>query len=505
MNDNHIALSSRNLHETAMNTLPRTNNHPRHSILGAIIGLALLSGCAAGPDYQPPSVAIPDQWSEQTPSAGETANANDQELDRWWIVFHDPLLTSLEERALTTNLDLKLAEARIQQARAARLGAGSLLGPTLEDTAQYRHSRSPATAAQRSGGGAIANQFQTGFDASWELDLFGRGRRSVEAADADLLAAAEASHSARVSLTAEVALTYLELRTLQQSIHTVRQNIAAQEQTAELTSQLFQAGFTSSLDVATAEAQTANLRAQVPPLESSARQAMHSLAILLGREPAALTAELTPVSAIPVNLPKVPVGVPADLMRRRPDIRRAEAQIHAATARIGVAEADLFPKLTLSGALSLQGNAIDSWINWTNRLWSLGPSVSWQLFDSGRVKANVLQQKSLQEQSLITYQQTVLTALQEVEDALIAAAKEEEHHSALTQAQEANKKNLELANALYTAGQTDFLNVIQAERAVYATDEQLTQSSKGLATNLVTLYKALGGGWDSVGLETKQP
>ena len=468
-------------------------------LLGAIIGLILFSGCAVGPEYQPPSVDIPAHWSEQPSSAtGERTSASEQDLVSWWVVFHDPLLTSLEERALATNLDLKLAEARIQQARAARLGASSTLGPTLEGTTQYRHSQSPINASQNgNGGGTIGNQFQAGFDASWEIDIFGRGRRTVEAADADLLAAAEASHSAMVSLTAEVARTYLELRALQQSIQTARQNISAQEQMVEIIRQLFEAGFKSSLDLAAAEAQTANMQAQVPPFEQSSQQTMHSLSILLGREPTALMAELTLATPLPAHLPSVTAGIPADLLRRRPDIRRAEAQIHASTARIGIAEADLFPKLTLSGALNLQGGALDSWFNWTNRLWSLGPSVSWQLFDSGRVKANVLQQKSLQEQSLIIYQQTVLIALQEVEDTLIATAKEQEHNSALAQAREANRKTLELAKTLYNAGQTDFISVLMAERVVFVSDDLLIQSTKTLATNLVALYKALGGGWDN--------
>ena len=251
-----------------MNKQHRTT-HPSRGILCPLIGLAFFAGCAVGPDYQPPSVDFPARWSGQTPAVtGERVSVSDRELVNWWIVFNDRLLTSLEERALATNLDLKLAEARIQQARAARLGAGSNLGPSLEGTAQYRHSQSAANAIQGGGGGggSIGNQFQTGFDASWELDLFGRGRRTAEAADADLLAAAEASHSAMVSLTAEVARTYLELRALQQGLQTTRQNIASQEQTTELTRQLFEAGFRGSLDLASAEAQAASLQAQVSPL-----------------------------------------------------------------------------------------------------------------------------------------------------------------------------------------------------------------------------------------------
>ncbi|MDA8418679.1 MAG: TolC family protein, partial [Desulfobacteraceae bacterium] len=237
----------------------------------------------------------------------------------------------------------------------------------------------------------------------------------------------------------------------------------------------------------------------LPPLQASAQQAMHGLAILLGQAPEALTAELSPTAALPEPPATPPAGLPSDLLRRRPDIRQAEANIHAATARIGVAEADLFPKLNLTGAISLQGDAINSWFNWTNRLWSLGPSASWQLFDSGRIKANVMQQQSVKDQSLIAYRQTVLSALQEVEDALVAVNREREHQQALRQAREADQRALNLARDLYTSGQTDFTSVLLAEQALYAADDALTQSTKALATNLVALYKALGGGWQTSG------
>ena len=481
------------------------NRHriPTRRPLALLLGASLLAGCAVGPDYQPPQAEVPAQWSNQeqkAPATGETARVSDQELGRWWETFRDSTLTALEKRALKSNLDLKLAAARIEQARALRLMAGASLGPGLEATSQFRQSRSLASPLVTNGGAAtIGNQFQAGFDASWELDLFGGGRRGVEAADADLLAAAQASLSAQVSLTAEVARDYLELRALQQGIITTKGEMAAEEQTVELTRQLFKAGFNSRLDVETAEAQLANRRALLPPLQAAAQQAMHGLAILLGQAPEALTAELSPTAALPEPPATPPAGLPSDLLRRRPDIRQAEANIHAATARIGVAEADLFPKLNLTGAISLQGDAINSWFNWTNRLWSLGPSASWQLFDSGRIRANVMQQQSIKNQSLIAYRQTVLSALQEVEDALVAVNREREHQQALRQAREADQRALNLARDLYTAGQTDFTSVLLAEQTLYTADDALTQSTKALATNLVALYKALGGGWQTSG------
>lgn len=473
-----------------MNDFPSLSTaHMKQALLCLLLGLILLPACAMGPDYRPPSPGLPAQWS--TPSSAGQAGLTDQDLSRWWQTFHDPLLTSLEERALAGNLDLKLATARIQQARALRRGAGSSLAPSLTARGQYQHSRSPASESDST----LGNQFQLGFDASWESDLFGGRIREVEAAEADLLAASEDRHGVMVSLTAEVARAYLELRGQQQAILIAAQAQKAAEETADITRQLFTAGLASRLEVANAEAQAASRAARLAPLEGDAQQRMHGLALLLGREPAALTMELSPLQSLPSLPPPVPTGVPADLLRRRPDIRQAEAHIHAATARIGVAMADLFPKLTLSGLLSLQTGALDSWLQWSNRLWSLGPSASWQLFDGGRAQAEVMGRQSLHEQSLLHYQQTVLRALREVEDALVTARKEAEHHATLRQSKAASQTALDLAATLHTAGQSDFLSVLQAQQTAYATEEALLQSDTTQAVNLVALYKALGGGW----------
>ncbi|MBU0699433.1 MAG: efflux transporter outer membrane subunit [Proteobacteria bacterium] len=327
------------------------------------------------------------------------------------------------------------------------------------------------------------------------MDLFGGQRRNLEAAEADLQAAVETHRDVLVTLTAEVARNYINLRTFQQQIAITRQNLATQEHSALLTRQRFEGGFVSGLDVANAEAQTATTSAQIPLLESSTQQAIHSLSVLLGAPPAALRAELSPVGTIPGSPPQVPAGVPSELLRRRPDIRRAEARIHAATARIGVAAAELFPKFTIAGSTGFQSSDFSSWFDWANRFWSFGPSVRWRLFETGRIRAGVELQKALQEQEIIAYQQTVLTALQEVENALIASAKEQAHRNALMAAVAANRKAVTLSETLYTEGQTDFLNVLQAQRALYTTEDAMVQSTRTVSTNLVALYKALGGGW----------
>jgi multidrug efflux system outer membrane protein len=467
--------------------------YPAWLALTVILYLGSLTGCLVGPDYQPPQMQVPAAWTG--PTGVQPTPVDVQELVHWWTTFNDPVLISLVDRAVAFNLDLKLAEARIRQARAARGIAVAGIGPTVNASGAAVRSLSTITTSNRTQG-ITSNLYQTGLDSSWELDIFGGTRRNIEAADADLQAAEEDRRDVLVTLTAEVALNYIDLRAFQQRTDIARQNLKAQEHTAELTRKRFEAGFVGRLDVANADAQVASTASLIPLLESSARQAIYSLGILLGREPAALLEELTPAAAIPAAPPEVPAGLPADMLRRRPDIRRAEAQIHSATARIGVATADLFPKFALSGSIGYRSNQFSSWVDWVNRFWSLGPSASWQVFTSGAVRSNIELQQTLQEQSLIAYQQTVLTALQDVENALIASAKEADHLKALTEAVAANRQAVKLSTELYTQGQIDFLNVLNAQRSLFVSEDALVQSTGNISTNLIALYKALGGGWN---------
>ena len=461
-----------------------TVRHRRIWTVGLCICLPFIAGCLVGPDYIPYTMETPKGWFN---AAGQNAVA-EPNFAGWWTRFEDPTLTSLVQRALECNLDLKQAQSRIRQARAARWGAEAGLWPSADATGSETRSRTSA--------GVKSELYKAGLDATWELDIFGGQRRQIEAAQADVQAAVEDLRDVWVTLTAEIALNYIELRGYQQEIVILRQNLQAQQKTADLTRTRFQGGFVGALDMTNAESQVATTAAQLPLLESSARQTIHSLSVLLGGEPSALVRELDSISAIPSTPLRAPVGVPSDLLRRRPDIRMAEAQIHAATARIGVATADLFPQFTLSGAMSFQNQKSDALFNWNRRIWSIGPSASWNIFDAGRVRSNIETQKALQEQSLLTYQQTVLTALQEAEDALIALTKEQEHRDALQKVVESNRKAVSLATQLYTEGQTDFLNVLTAQRALYASEDALVSSNRTISTNLVALYKALGGGWE---------
>jgi len=464
--------------------------------------LAMGLGCAVGPDYRPPETAVPPSWDGQavvTPAQPSKTTTQPVTLVAWWNAFNDPTLSYLMEMALAANLDLRQAEARIRQARAARGVVGAPLWPQVGTSALYQKSQGSSEAA---GGGAIATAarvtelFQVGLDASWEIDIFGGTRRNLEAATADLRAAVEDRRDVFVTLAGEVGTNYVNLRGFQQQIAIARKNLEAQQKTAQITHKRFAAGFIGRLDVANANAQVATTAAVIPVLESSARAAVYNLGVLLGREPAALEKALARSLPIPPPPPEIPVGLPSDLVRRRPDIRRAEAQLHAATARIGVATADLFPKFSLTGSLGFSASDLAKVGTWDSTFWSFGPTVNWPVFAGGRIRANIKVQDALQEQALAAYEKTVLTALKEVETALVAYAKEQEHRRLLAEAVAHNRQAVDLAMKLYVAGKSDFLNVLTAQRSLYLTEEALTQSTRTLATNLIALYKALGGGWE---------
>ncbi|MFI5330108.1 MAG: efflux transporter outer membrane subunit [Desulfobaccales bacterium] len=501
--------------------------------LGLALGLLAAAGCAVGPDYKRPETKVPEAWNGQkvvtkdTPSKTTTDPA---ELVAWWSNFQDPSLSSLVEMAIRANLDLRLAESRIRQARASLGVAVGGIFPTVDATALYERSHSPIVAAGASGGGSsgggtggasgggssgssgggtsqgitvapFRELFQVGLDASWEIDIFGGIRRNIEAAGADLTASVEDRRDVLVTLLGDVGSNYVNLRGFQQQIEIARKNLEAQKHNADIIQKRHDAGFVGGLDVANAWAQVATTAATIPIFESSARAAIYSLGVLLGREPAVLEKDLIKAGPIPPYPPEVPVGLPSDLLRRRPDIRRAEAQLHAATARIGVATANLYPVFSLTGTfgfsssdLTKLGRLADS------KFWSFGPSVTWPVFAGGSLWWGVKVQDALTEQALLTYQKTVLTALKDVETALVAYAKQQEVRKSLSEAVVNNRKAVELAMLLYLAGKSDFLNVIIAQRSLFTTEDALAQSIRTVDTNLIALYKALGGGWEQAPL-----
>lgn len=464
-------------------------------------GLCGLAGCTVGPDYKAPATTMPSKWVAPT-TCPTTLPSNTisqpHELISWWKAFKDSQLDRLVDRAIVSNLTVQQAEARIRQARAARGIAESAYWPNVNADAAYTRGQVPNNGKQQ-------NLYKAGFDASWELDVFGQVSRSVESADANIVASVENRRDVLVTLLGDVATNYINLRGTQERIDIARENLALQEHTADVTRRQFAGGFVSGLDVANAEAQVATTRSQIPLLETAARDYIYTLSVLLGTEPGTLVDELTPTAPIPTTPPDVPVGLPSELLRRRPDIRSAEAQLHSATALIGVATADLFPKFSLTGTAGLTGSTLSSMSNFNSRYWSVGPSATWDIFSAGRIQSNIKVQEALRDEQFLGYKQTVLQALKEVDSSLVAYAKEQERRISLADAVTANKKAVDLATRLYENGQVDFLNVLNAQRSLLVVEDAYSSSTSSVATDLVALYKALGGGWENNAYPTTAP
>ncbi|HEX8916169.1 MAG TPA: efflux transporter outer membrane subunit [Humisphaera sp.] len=495
-------------------TRPPTRHLPRRALLLAA-GAALLSvtGCLVGPDYKEQQVLVHGQWVSIGAGKGpattrSTAVAAPAETVRWWRKFNDPLLDDLVGEAMTSNLDLAAATARLRQARAQRGVAAGRLYPSVDAAGSYRRTGTGKD-DDRNDNGAITtgslgttsgprhDQYQLGFDASWEIDVFGGQRRAVEAADAQIAANVADVQDVRVSLAAEVAVNYFALRSAQQRLAFARQNLDLQRKSLEVTRRRFAGGLVSGLDIAQAEAQIAGTESAIPAFEQAARAAVFDLGLLLGREPAAV-ADLLALDAapIPVTPPEVGVGLPSELLRRRPDVRRAEAQLHAATANIGVATADLFPRFTLTGSFGTESSKTKGLFNWTNSIWSFGPNVSWNLFDAGRIRANIELAAAQRDEQFVVYRRTVLTALHDAERALTAYDYEQRRREGLRSAVAANRRAVTLSQQLYAQGQTEFVNVLTAQAQLLNSEDALVQSDQQVAANLVAIYKAIGGGWE---------
>lgn len=466
----------------------------------AVTGLMLgLSGCLVGPDYEAPKTEMPGEFGDVRHTQAEDAtaasqpsktNSNPAELRKWWDRLNDPVLSSLVQQSIDANIDLKLAESRLRQSRAERGVVAADFWPSVNADGGYSRSK---FSGGPSGG---QDQYQAGFDAAWEIDVFGGVRRNIEASEAEIVAAVEDARDVLVSVTAEVALNYIALRSYQRQLDIARENLKTQERSVNLTEIKRQAGLISALDVANAQSLVASTKAQIPTFEAQLRQTIHALGVLLGKDPQALSAELLAAGPIPSVPAEVAVGLPSDLLKRRPDIRRSEAQFHAATARIGVATADLFPKFTLTGSLGLEANRLAQMGNLASSYWSVGPAATWNIFNAGKIQSNIEANKAIAEQAYLVYRQTVLVSLREVGDSLVAYANEQDRRTALAQAVTANQKAVDLSTILYANGETDFLNVLNAQRSLLSSQDALAQSDRAVAGNLVTLYKALGGGWE---------
>ncbi|MDI1276087.1 efflux transporter outer membrane subunit [Methylobacter sp.] len=467
----------------------------------ALFASLLLSGCfAVGPDYQRPKIPIPRQWTE-------TPAVQGSQPDKWWKTFNDPILDKLISDAIASNLDLKLALARVKDARALRSATIAAGLPSLDAKSsvsrRFNNSSSPAsqTGTSSAGGGfGIGNQFinifQMGFDAQWELDFFGGVRRAVESADATIDVEVENSRDVLVTLLGEVARNYIELRANQRLVTITRENLHAQQETRELTQIRQQTGLASMLEVTQAQAQAATTEAQLPNYETAVKQSIHALSVLLGKEPGALAVRLDQQGTIPAIAANAITNLPSELLQRRPDIRRAERQLAVANASIGVATAELYPKINLAAFIGLQNTTITDFTP-IGKSWSAASSLTLPIFNWGKLNANINSKKAQFEQTFLTYQSTVLSAFKEVEDALIAYSKEQQRHKALAKAVAANQLAVQLANERYQKGLTAFLDVLTSQTALYQAQSLLVTSESQLSSNLVALYKALGGGWQT--------
>ncbi len=461
-------------------------------LLGAGLGL---SGCMlAGRDYAPPALAVPETF--HAPGASDGRDAVDA---AWWEDFDDPELSGLVARAAVHNLDLRVATAALREARALRVETMLDLAPTVTSSGGVSESRVSKDSIRGSGSLAGVDRerglYDVGFDASWELDLFGRVRRAVEASTAEVAAAEERLRDVLVSVQAEVARTYLELRGAQLRLDVAERNAANQRSTYELTVALLEGGRGTELDTARAEAQLTSTLATIPPLRAIVERNIHRLGVLVGEPPAALMATLAPREPLPRLPALAAVGRPDDLLRRRPDIGASEAELVAATARKGVAVADLFPRVTFVGSVALEAQSVAKLGAGGADTFSFGPRVFWAAFDLGRVRARIQAADARTDAALARYEQTVLLALEDTESALVTFAREQERRDQLRIAAAASARATARARERYQYGWSNFLEVLDTERRQLEVENDLANSEIVTAVALVAVYKALGGGW----------
>ncbi|MGD0104976.1 MAG: efflux transporter outer membrane subunit [Rhodopila sp.] len=495
----------------------------RLAVAASLVSATVLAGCTVGPDFQRPAWTSPASWFSGPKEAvrrppsipvGEPVDAE------WWTLFHDPVLTGLERRVASENLDVRVASVRFSESRAQLGVARASLFPTLNGNASYVREQAsnsgifaviPSAAGATAANGAASNStggvrghglqpfdlFQGGFDASWEVDLWGGVRRSVESATASSEAANEAKRSALLSSLAEVARDYIQLRGTQTQLQIARDNVRTARQSLSLTQQRAAGGVTTDLDVANASAQLRSTLAQIPTLEQQEAQLINALSLLLGQPPNALRDELATTAPIPPVPPRVPVGVPSELARRRPDVRQAEAQLHAATSDIGVAQANFYPSLNLTGSFGLQSLQFGQVFNIQAKQYAVGPGLTIPIFQGGQLRSTLQLREAQQQEAAVNFQKTVLQAWHDVDNALTAYQAEQARRDELVLAVTDNQHALILAQSRYQQGVADFLTVLDAERSLLAAQQQLADSTTIVSSNLVALYKALGGGWET--------
>ncbi|MDF1747443.1 MAG: efflux transporter outer membrane subunit [Alphaproteobacteria bacterium] len=453
--------------------------------------MVMLSGCAVGPDYKMPSLFLPDHWS----SAEEvTQSAKAPELSAWWRRLNDPMLNKLIEDAVAGNLDVATAKAKVREARAGYREAGGKLLPSLN--ASGSASRSKSASRSSTSNSSVTNTFQAGFDSNWEIDLFGANRRNLEAAQYGMDAAEEDLRATLLTLIGDVASNYAEARGLQARITLAQQTAASQRETESLIRNKFEAGASSAVDIANATGQASNTEANIPSLQISYTQTVHRLSVLTGRAPTELDNSLDKPEPIPIPTLPIPTGVPADILSARPDVRLAERKLAQSTSLIGKAEAARYPSISLTGNIGTSGSRLGDLGKSTSISWSFGPSLSLPIFNGGQLDAAVEVAQAQRDQSYIALRSSVLTALEDVENAIISLAQEQIRNEKLAVTVASYRQSASLLRILYDTGSTSFLDVLDADRSLYSAEDALISSNLAITTSYIALNKALGGGWD---------
>lgn len=472
----------------------------RSLLAGAVACCSVLSlsGCVLGPDFTSPTAKLPERWGPVASEAGHSATVESAVDPRWWDRFADPQLSALVQEALDSSFDLQLSASRLEQSRALRRQIAADTVPSVQGDAGYSRSRNSQrglTDPSGNSGKQAFNLWHGGLAISWEADLWGRVKRSVEAADASVQMAQEDRHGVQLLIIVQTAQDYIQLRGTQQALSVVQQNLQIARRSLELTHLQVKEGVATDLEVSEAAAQVAEIEARTAPLQQRIAQLINALSLLLAREPRALQQQLSVLADVPAYRADVPIGLPSELAQRRPDIRRAEAQLHAATASVGMAEADFYPRITLSGNLGFQALQLSDLGSWGARSFAFGPGLSVPIFEGGRLQGALQLQEGRQQEAGITYQKTVLSAWHEVDDALVAYQANQRRRDSLQQAVMHSQHALDSVHQQYAQGTVDFLNVLTVQNTLLANEAALVDSTVQVSLSLVQVYGALGGGW----------
>ncbi len=490
---------------------------------GALAAGFILAGCAVGPDYKKPQTWSPAQWQQAATQQRTNALSVPTELApdvQWWSVFHDPELTSLEQRLAAQNLDVLQASEQLAVSRGQLLLAGAERFPDLSASGSYSRVQHSSKQLQRiverigqnsSDAGLremltsqsseatipLLNNWQDGVQASWEVDLWGRVRRQYEAAKSYTDASMEERRGILIARQSELASDYMQLRSLQEQLRITLANRDAAEKLLQLSQSRYKSGLVSELDVDSAQSELQRTSALVPQYEQRIAMQINAINLLMGAPPGGLNTELVQTAGIPLVPPAVPIGLPSELAHRRPDIREAEAELHAATAEVGQAMADFYPKVTIDAGFGLQSFSFRDMGMWSSRMWNVGPSITIPIFQGGRLTGQLQMKKASQKAAALRYRKTVLNAWREVDNALTAYQAEQKKNQRLSAQVVADQRSMALAQSQYTHGLQSYLQVLDAQRRLLSSQTSLAESTATISDDLVRLYNALGGGWET--------